>query len=375
MIANLLKDRLAKLVAVYSVWVGAGIFSASLIYLYFMDAGVTQSDLVASFFFSTSAAVLAVLLLNNRTYDLRKPIVFGMSIMALVYLVLYLLPPTKYLLFLFSAAVGANFFLFWGPFNMMYFEKSHEKAAFFSSIYFSMGSAMSLVLPLAAAFVADNYGFRTVFLIAAIVYLAMTSAVPYLQKTEYHHSVRRCIGETKGFKTLLLVDGIYGGGTMAALAVIPLMYFTDPVDLGVFISITTIFSILASFLVSTLSDKGKRRKFYIRIFGVCVGLATMASSLAVTAGTWYTAVSIRNFFATLFYPFTTAIIMDSRKNIADFMVGRELLLNLGRIIGVAIVFACTLLFSNIHLSLVFLGLVILLYPVVIELKRKHLSVI
>ncbi len=368
------ETSLKKLLLIYILWIAASVFSASLIYLYFKDAGVVESDLVASFFFSVFSAILIIVLLNNRQYDFRKPISFGILLMGFSYIMLFLLPPTKELLFIYSAAMGANFFLFWVPFNIMYFERSHEKAAIFGSIYFSMWPIISLVFPLASGLVAEDYGFRTLFLISAIAYIAMSPVVYILQSREYTYVLTGCLGEIKGFKTLLFLEGAYGGGMMAALAVIALFYFTNPIGLGVFISVTTIFSVIASFIVSSLSDKARKRKFYIRIFGVGLGLTTMAASLAGSAGAWYTVVSSRNFFATLFMPFTTAIITDSRRKIADFMVGRELLLNIGRVFGVAIVFACSFFLSNIHLSLAFLGFIILFYPVVIELKRKHISV-
>lgn len=369
------ETSLKNLLTVYILWIALSAFSASLVYLYFKDAGVSESELVASFFFSVISTVLVILLLSKSKIEFRKLMAGGSTMLALAYVSLAYVTPTRELLFLYSAVVGLNFFLFWAPFNIMYFEFGRTKAALFGTFYFSLTSVAMMVLPLLSGFIAQNIGFGFLFLLSAIMYLLLTVPVYLLHERSYKYTVRESIKDTKGFKTLLFIEGVYGGGMMAALSVIPLFYFEKPMEMAFYLSITTIFSVIASFIVSNISDKSKRRIFYIRIFGAGLALTTMASSLATTVGTWYTAVSSRNFFSTLFQPFTTAIITDTKKDLANVMIGRELILNVGRIFGVASVFVCTVAFSNIYISLAFLGLIILLYPFVIELKRKHLSVI
>lgn len=368
-------NTLKMLIAFYVLWIGAGVFAASLLYLYFIDAGVGYSDLIASFFFSALSAILVILFLSNRSKtDLRKYMSSGIFLMGVSYLLLSMLPPARELLFLYSAVLGANFFLFWVPFNILYFELSQERAAFLGSVYFSMGALLGIFLPLLSGYVAENYGFSVLFLAASLVYFVLAAMVSLLKKREYFFSLSSGLKETKGFKTLVFIEGIYGGGTMAALAVIPLFYFREPVDLGIFISVTTVFSVIASFIISSISDKVKQRKLYIRVLGLGLGLTTMFSYFAKTAATWYTAVSSRNFFATLFNPFTTAIIIDSRKNINVMMVGREFLLNCGRVFGIAIVFCSSYFISDIHFSLLVLGFIIIFYPFVVEFKRKYITV-
>jgi len=367
------ESSLKKLLIVYILWIAFSAFSSSLVYLYFKDAGVQESDLVASFLFSTVSCVILIALLNKRKTDFRKLMTGGIFLIALSYLLLAFLSPTRELLFLYSAITGLNFFLFWVPFNIMYFEFSHAKAALFGSFYFSLTSLAMMSMPLLSGFIGENFGFDYLFITAAVLYMLLTLPVYLLGKREYRYELKDTLSDTKGFRTLIFVEGVYFGGMMAALAVIPLFYFEKPMEMGFYLSITTVFSVIASLIVSSLSDRSRKRVFYIRIFGAGLVLTSIASSLATTMGTWYAAVSARNLFSTLFMPFTTAIIIDAKKDIDDVMVGREFILNMGRILGIAAVLLCTL-FLTIHSSLVFLGLAILLYPVLIEFKRKHITV-
>jgi len=370
----MLDNQLKKLLLLYSLWIAVNVFSGSLLYLYFKEAGLSDFDLVVSFLFWPVAPVLLILFLNNRKNDFRGYMSSAIILMSFAYLVLFPFEPVKELLFLNSFIIGLTCFLFWVPLNIMYFELSKERAATMSSVYFSMSSLLGLIIPIASGVIAETLGFRILFLISAILFLLLLAAVRAVEKREYKYDLIDSTKETKGFKTLIILEGVYGGGISAATAIITLMYFETPIKLGAFLSLTTLFSVIASFVVSRISDKVQKRKRYIVPFALGLGIATSLAGLAADDVAWFIAISARNFLATLFYPFTTTIIVDNKRNMSKLMVGREWLLNVGRIFGIAIVLFCSAVLSTIHLSLLFLGFLIILYPLVIELKRRHISV-
>jgi MFS family permease len=225
------------------------------------------------------------------------------------------------------------------------------------------------VLPLISGAIAENFGFGTVFIINTILNLGIAATTLMIEKREQTYDLADCLRELKGFKTLILLEGIYGGGVNAAVSVIALFYFARPFELGTYLSITTIFSVIASMLVSRTSDRIRKRKKYIKVSSTVLGLITTIATFANTATAWYIVISIRNFFATLFLPFTTAIVMDNKRHVVKTMVGREMILNIGRIFGVMIVLFCILVLSNIYISLAFLGMLLLFYQAIIESKK------
>ncbi len=368
-------DSLRRLLLLYALWSAAIVFSGSLLYLYFKNAGLSELDLIASFLFWPVAPVLLILFLNkSKKTDFRGYMATAMVLQFIAFFVLFLFEPVKELLFFNTFLVGLTCFFFWVPFNIMYFELSKEMAATMSSIYFSLASLLGLIIPVASGVIAETLGFRILFLISAILFLLLLAAVRFVEKREYKYDFIDSTKETKGFKTLIVLEGVYGGGISAATTIITLMYFETPIELGVFLSMTTLFSVIASFIISKISDKAQKRKRYIVPSALGLGIATSLAGLATSAVAWFIAISARNFFATLFYPFTTTIMVDNKRNMSKLMVGREWLLNIGRIFGISIVLFCSAVFSTIHLSLVFLGFLILIYPLVIELKKRHISV-
>jgi MFS family permease len=370
------RGTLLQLLAAYMLWTAAGVLGGSFMYLFYKGAGVSLAELVLSFFFWSAAPVFVIHLLSDRKdLDMRTVLVSGVVIVVVSYLLMALAAPNALVLYAAQFLQGMCSFLFWVPFNVMYFEFSKDRAATHGSVYFAINPLFGVFLPLIGAVLASAYGFGLVFVLAALVYaLVIPFAFLTLGKRFFSFRLEGCLDGLKGFKTLMFLEGIYGGGITAAIAVIPLLYFTNPKDLGMYLAVTTLFSVLASFVISRLSDRSGKRKRYISLFGSGLGVTTALASFAGTAFLWSAASSLRNFFSTLFYPFTTAIIMDNKhESLEGVFIGREWLLNTGRCLGIGLVFLCTAL-ADIHLSLAFLGLVIAAYPLVVGSKRRHIRV-
>ena len=369
-------NSLQDLLIVYLLWNAASVVGTSFIYLYFKNSGLGFQDLVTTLAFWSLGALAVMLILNKRkTSEMKLFMLLGILFQLLAYLLVIFLQPFRELLFTYSFLFGTASFLFWVPFNILFFEFGKDKMAWFGSIYFSVNPMLAMFLPVIAGIIAQNHGFSPVFGMAGILYVILFAVVLLLVKERVcSYDIASCLAVLKGFKTLVFIEGIYGGGMAATLLIIPLFYFTTPQDLGVFLSVTTIFSVVASFMLSKFSDKSGKRKNFIILSGSALGITTAVAAFATTAIGWVSIISVRNFFATLFYPFTTTIIMDNKINIFDSMIGREWLLNLGRFLGVIITLAFIIFFSDIHFSLLFFGILISIYPIIIELKKKHIIV-
>lgn len=369
------KNPLVQLLFVYFLWIATNVFSSSLIYLYFKNAGLSEFELLSSFVFAFTSTLIVTLILNRKKINFRDLMCFAVILMAIAYTLLFFLSPSKELLVVYNLLLGATFFVFWVPFNILYFELSKGKEAQLGSIYFSMAPFLNLLLPFLSGVLVEALSFGMLFLISSILYLSLAIVTTFtIKNREIMYDLEECKKELKGFKTLILLEGIYSGGFVTAATVVSLFYFTKPLDLGAFLSVTTVFSIIASLIVSKISDKSRKRKNYITIFGFGAGIVLMIGTFADSAFVWFGVMSLRNFFSALFLPFTTAILIDNERNTEKSMVGRETVLNLGRIIGAGVVLLSWVMYSNIHFSLMIIGLSILGYPLIIELKKKNIKV-
>ncbi len=373
---NSLKNPLFRLLVSYLLWNAAGVLGGSLLFLYFKDSGVSPAELVFSFLFWAIAPILIIsYFTGKKNLDMKNTLIAGVMVQTISYFALIFFPPSALLLYAFSFCMGLNCYLFWVPFNILYFELGKGKEASLSSLYFAINPLFGILFPVIGGVIAQFQGFGLVFFLALILYLILIP-VAYLsiERRTFSYSLHSCLPDLKGFRTLIFIEGIYGGGIASSVAVISLFYFTKPSELGAFISATTLLSLVASFIISKVSDKSGKRKSFIALSGSALGLATTAAVLATTAIGWASAISLRNFVSALFYPFTTAIIMDKKLNLESTMVAREWLLNYGRVAGIIIVLFSSIVLSDIHLSLPLLGLVILFYPLIIAGKKSNLRI-
>jgi len=366
---------LGRLILVYLLWNAAGVLGGSLIYLYFKDAGVGVLNLVISFLFWAVAPIIVIHAFDKRNLSMRSLFIAGILVQALSYLLLAAAPPSTMVLYAFSFLVGVNSFLFWVPFNTMFFELCKGREASLSSVYFAINPIFGVFLPIAGGFIAQSFGFSVLFAAAFAAYLVVLPLALFsVGKRNISFSLGSCLSDLRGFRSLVLVEGAYGGGIAASVTVISLLYFTTPSELGLFLSATTLMSVLASFVVSRISDRFRKRRRFITYSGSALSLATVVAGLATSAIGWTSAISLRNFTSAIFYPFTTAIILDKKRDVKGTMVAREWLLNYGRVAGISLVVFSSIALSDIHLSLLLLGLVILTYPLLIVKKQPSIPV-
>lgn len=360
-----------KIILVYILWLIPVVFS-SIWLLYFKSAGLSDFDIALAYLMWPIAAVLTILLFAFLPpIDKRMLMSAGAVAALLSYLIILFFQPSFLLLAVSFFVYGFSVFLFWVPFNILYFRKSNEAAATDSTIYFSIGGLLSILLSALGGIVSEYFGWMFFFLASSILFIPVAVFVFSLKKEEYKYDSATCINGAAGFRTLNFLEGTLSGVFVAG-TLISLSLLDRPVFFGIFIAFITIASIAASLIVSRISDKTKKRFFYMVVFGVLTALSTVSLAFFYDVASWAILSSLRNFLSSLFWPFTTALIIDSMRDMNKVMVSRELFLNIGRIFGIAIVVFSIYFFSDVRLSIVFLGLLFLLYPVFLKTKKHKI---
>ena len=145
-----------------------------------------------------------------------------------------------------------------------------------------------------------------------------------------------------------------------------------PADFGMFTSLTTLSSIIAALIIARISDVKKRRREFIIASAVALGLAAIFTGFTSGITQFFIGFSIINFIKTIFFPLPLALVVDNSKSLVNSMLGREILLNFGAIISSFIAFVL-LSYFDISFVLILNGIVLLLYPLAFELKKRKLA--
>lgn len=368
-----LRKNAEPILLVYVLWIAASSLGAGLLdYGYLKLLGADYGTLILMTLFEFAAPLAALLLFG--AIELRKFMVFGVlsRVAAFVLLASMKTPELGYLYF---AIFGLPNFLFWVPFNMLYFKRKGEDNAFRSSIYFSMVPFLGVILPALGGVAASAFGFGTLFISTALVYLLTLLAVlKFVKKERFGVDLGGEIASLSGLRSLIMLEGFLSISLFISLPLMVLEYFERPDELGFFASLTAIAAVFASLLFSRVSDREQKRKKYVWVFSVLFGLFLLGCAL-VTGILWFFALFALAMAAkTLFYPFTMSIVLDNQKNARRIMFGREVLLQIGRIGGVFVSFFLFLATGSLGSGLIVFGLSVLFYPVLLEIKKSKIKI-
>lgn len=366
-----LKSPFSRIVLVYTLWVAGWLLSGSFFEVYFLKLGMSIQEIFLSeaFLFLASMATIPFL----KGFRARDFMLAGIAV-SFISVLLLILYPRPEMSFVFRLLGGLTHITFWVPFNTLFYEFRKENHGILGAIYYSISPVLSLVLPIIGGMVAASIGFPALFSLALVVFAANAAATyMFVENRAYTYDLTQALHSISGLRSLLFLEGFSAMIIInVTLAITPLRYFSTPLGLGAFLSISTIFSVAASFVAARLSDKVRRRRDFILPVVLCFGICTIISSQAndlVSFFIWYGMV---NFFSRIFFPLPLALLADNSKSMLDSMVGREYLLNFGRLMGTLLGYA-VLVAYGMGAVLILEGAAMLLYIPLFENRKPKMA--
>jgi hypothetical protein len=359
-----------NLLIIFAVWTAGMFFGGTLFEVYFFNMGMSLPEIyLADAFWFVAGLVLLPLFKGFRT----KPfMLFGCVLSLLSVIVLYAYPEPG-AAYIYRLILGTTHFFFWLPFNTIYYEFRKENNASLSAIYYSVSPVLALILPAIAGTIAGNIGFSELYEVAMATYvLALILFALLLKDTKFEYDFSTSMKSISGLRSVIFLEGFSVMViTSLTLPIMILLFLDGPVEVGWFLSLATIFSIAASFLISDVSDKLHRRSVFLLSSALGFGLSVASAAFAPDLTLFFLAFGMVNFFARIFSPISLALAVDNTKRVADTMVGREFMLNMGRLAGALAGYVLFVMFS-IEAVLLFQGLAFLLYLPLFESKKKKL---
>ncbi|MFH0738058.1 MAG: MFS transporter [Candidatus Micrarchaeota archaeon] len=362
------KHGFKDLLLVYILWVAAWSPVSSMLYVYLFNSGMPIADIFLSSAFVYLASLLTIPLF--RGFTVKNFMIAGFVISALSILSLFLLP-MPYAGFVHLFLSGTTCFIFWVPFNTMYFEHRKGNNAQLGALYYAISPITSLLLPFLSGWFAQSFGFPVLFALSALVFLAAAAlAFPKIENRRYPCSYLGSLKAISGLKTMFFLEGFAGMVMVSVTLPVMLLLFTDkPFEIGAFNSLLTIFAVAAMFVTAKMSDLAEKRRGFILPVVLMFALSAVLASLADGIMLFFLASGLVGLFSRIFFPLPFALAVDNSKDLASTMVGREIMLNLGRLSGIL---AAHLIIVNysIQAALLFQGAALLLYIPIFE-NRKH----
>lgn len=303
------------------------------------------------FFFHAVSVVLQPFV---RRFRVRPMIIASLIISTLrVLLARYVDTPLE--LYGFGILSGFALVLFWIPTEILYFkEHNTSRHGIRSAYYFAMLGFPGILLPALTGVVADRWGFNVLFYAsAALMFVPLVFALRIPNET-VSVTLRSSLTKLRGVRSVLAFDGFFFSFQQVLIGLSLLRFTKTAGQFGLVTSLAAIGALIASLAAARASDaRGSRTAFlYPASIISAVLLAIMGFQTALVAFTIL--LIIFSSLRTVIQPLMNALPMDLCDDHAALYIGRQFLINLGRIIGFALTWALVLLDETRGLLIMYL---------------------
>lgn len=326
--------------------------------IYFLTLGYSLTDIF--YFFIVNNLVILILFLAAALFARRFG--FAKTIgLRLVFLFanLYLLfnlksyPGAFYLISILSAAEIA---FYWFPLHVIFAKATdHEKVDEHVSNMMALPALAKALLPFFGAAISALFGFKALFVVAGIFYLA--SAVPLLFiehiPVEVRISGAKISEYAKRFKRYFAIETLLSAVGEIEGYLLPIflfLVFKDIMAVGAVATYLSLGAALFTMIVGKYSNHGNAKAF-LRVGALSMALVWLARFTAETQTAFYLLSVVAGFCGVLIsIPFSSMIYRNAKdSHVEDFIIFRELPISLGR---VTLYVLALLIASNIEWSFV-----------------------
>lgn len=340
--------------------------------LYLVTKGFGLQQLLLATTLAFSIPVFAIAGMRRARAKVSFSIAFVAKISAYLIALLWLGPVTLNLVYVTNALVLV---FFWVPYNLEFFSYATERNhAYSGSVAIVIYPLAAMTVPPIAGYIWHTHGFATNMLISIAILatlIAYTIANRAIKFRSFDYRITDSLRSLKGYRTLFALQGFWEASSFVGVPVFTLLYIDTELRLGFFFSYLGVLSVIATIMLARLSDRYRRRTAFLYPTVIVAAAATISLSLARSTFLWVALVGVLNFTTIMTTPFLIAVALDAKVRGINMWAGRELLLNLGRSLG-----ACTILLIyrasiDYRLAFVVLGGALLLYPVLLHVKRIY----
>jgi hypothetical protein len=302
-----------------------------------------------------------------------KEFMFSAFIIRALCMFVYFANPNILFMYFYFFLTGLNIFFFWVQYNSRYFSLSEvNKKAISAGYLIIVGPILSAFVPIISAFVITESGYLLLSIISFIILILALRKASNISKIEIKYSFFDIMKKSKGTRTLNFLMGFWESGSML-IALGTLFFIKDELSFGGFLSYLGLVGVIATLVISKISDnQNKRLKFFIPLL-ILLALSTISLAFTSTLFYWALFAALVSAFSAMAYPFFFAVVLDKIENKAESMIAREYIINTGRFFG--ILATLILIYSGIQFrySYIFFGAALLIYTILLLFIKRTYS--
>lgn len=272
--------------------------------------------------------------------DPRNAMIVSLGFLILEYALFFSVRDGWVLSFMVGLAFGLYYPLFWTPFNILMAQmtKKGDRGVTYGAFFFVWPLA-TFIAPFLGALVIDYASYQMMFAIGIAIIVATAIVVmayrPYIPKDQVMRIRLKAIGKRNVIA--LLGEGGFEGVFWADFVIIAWWFVQDEVQLGILFSLFGLSAGIMAIILGKVSDRIQNRKFFVQVSALSSIPFVILISLASTLEEYAIANGLLEFACFMFPVFLFAIITDKFEDAKnDSVIGREFLLDIGRVVTIGV---------------------------------------
>ncbi len=356
-----------SLIILYAAYAWFGRVSSSIIPAYLLGRGITINQMFLANALQFLPMLLILLFVRIPSAKLSWRLAIISALLAVVSVINVQTSAQVYLTYIFGGISLALFFIYYNVGHFLYTPKG--KTGVSGGVMYAVSPAISIFAPLLAGSLAmSNINYLWIIcLLSFFLAFYLTSWQPDFQIT-YH--VRTSITAIRATRIPILLEGIWESVLFAFIPLTTLHFISSPGGYGRYLAYLSLVGTVAGLLLGYFSDKRGKRSYLLT--PICLILALLTLSMiwgARSLPLWILVTSAIQFMIPIFWNISTALMIDQNLDLKVAFPGREIVLALGRLMGLGFTYIC-IINNQTNVLLITLALVILALPLYLSYQSK-----
>ncbi len=185
------------------------------------------------------------------------------------------------------------------------------------------------------------------------------------------YSIKESLELVKTTRLFIFLQGLWEAIPFGVVPIYTLFFIQKPFDLGIYLSYLAFVSILANFLIGKFSDNIRKRTVFLYPITILITAVTILFPLSTNnLFLWIILSSFLQMLLPIFWNISTAFIIDSSVDLKKSIPGREIVLAVGRLLGLILAFLGFVLEPKPRLIFWILGAFMAFYPILLFVRTK-----
>lgn len=362
------RNNFINLIAFYASFLWFVHFARLLLPLHFIQQGLTPSVIILGY--TVVFAANAIPLILSISIKAKRSWYIGIfSYLLFILLVINIKNIEQYYLAFFLQ--GITVFFLYIPYNIAHFVNTpKERTGMSSGLMFAIPALVGILAPLLGGILAQN-NFNLIFIFSFLFFLFPLFLIQKQEDFLIKFNIKEALNEIRPTRFFVFLHGIWDALVQGVIPIFPLFFLKTPLFYGTYLSYLALAGIAGTLILGHSSDKLKKRTVFIYPITIATAICTVLFTYSTNnIVLWIILAGIIQIFNPILHNVTTALVVDSSKNMTLAMTGRELALTIGRVVGLTAAFFSLTLEKTPSLLFLFLASCILLYGFLLFYNSK-----